>query len=471
MMNESGVDTSGDVYVAGTNYTRPWVIVKNPEPSYDEATATQTDIETAIAAVTSPVQTFIDNLWKSPETYVDKTTLVNWYIASEILGGTTTLSSVYAYKDAEDTQLKFGPLWGSELAWQSSAMTDLDDDGTKLGLVVNSSEESALRNLLQSLWSESWFKNAVLARWYEVRAGLKDNLWSNVEDAQLWITQSWTKNYAAKSDGGAGWTHTNELEDNVNAIKQYIVDRIAYLDKKFGLMTPDIEYDVTHEDPMTEYAAYNGLSANVTLKNRGTITSAYFNPITFPFSLTDAKLKEVFGSEYDLESFAYITTESVNTKLIELNFSRVNAAEAGVPYLIKPKTDVTNLTFNGVTFDVSEEKSVEKADHYFCGLLKPQSFVPDQTHLFVGKNNKFIRLNSNATLSGARAYFTIPEASYSKQFILGGFDDITGIENVVIRTGLDENANIYNLSGQIVGTSLKDLPKGVYIVNGKKIVR
>ena len=103
MMNESGVDTSGDVYVAGTNYTRPWVVIKNPEPDYKK-TDTEEVKNAAISAVTNPVQTFINNLWTSPETYVDKTTLVNWYIASEILGGTTTLSSVYAYKDAEDTQ-------------------------------------------------------------------------------------------------------------------------------------------------------------------------------------------------------------------------------------------------------------------------------------------------------------------------------------------------------------------------------
>ena len=469
LMNEDGVDKTGDVYVAGTNYTSPWVVIKNPEPSYDEATATPEEIATAKNAVTTPVQTFIDNLWISPETYVDKTTLVNWYIASEILGGTTTLSSVYAYKDAEDTQLKFGPLWGSELAWQSSAMTDLYDDETKLGLVVNSSEESALRNLLQSLWSESWFKNAVLARWYEVRAGLKDYLWSNVEDAQLWITQSWTKNYAAKADGGAGWTHTNELEDNVNAIKQYIVDRIAYLDKKFGLMTPNIEYDVTLANAMTEYSVYNGLPVNVTLKNRGTITSAYFNAITFPFSLTDTQLKDVFGDGYDLERFSHITFEG--EKLIEFNFTNVSTAEAGVPYLIKPVNNVTELTFNGVVFDASKEKSVEQAEYYYCATLQPQFFEVDKTHLFISTNNQFKRLTKSGTLHGARAYFTIPEASYSKQFIMGGFDDITGIENVVINTEGENNKNVYNLSGQLVGTSLKNLPKGVYVVNGKKIVR
>lgn len=46
----------------------------------------------------------------------------------------------------------------------------------------------------------------------------------------------------------------------------------------------------------------------------------------------------------------------------------------------------------------------------------------------------------------------------------------TGIENVTQNTGL-HNGRIYNLKGQCVGTSFSNLPAGVYIQNGKKIVK
>lgn len=472
MMNEDGVDKTGDVYVAGTNYTSPWVVIKNPEPDYKE-TDTEEVKNAAISAVTTPVQTFIDNLWKSPETYVDKTTLVNWYIASEILGGTTTLSSVYAYKDAEDTQLKFGPLWGSELAWQSSAMTDLENDETKLGLVVNSSEESALRNKLQSLWNESWFTSLVASRWLVVKNGLADALRTEADALKSTISNSWTKNYATTESDGAGWTATGTLENDVNTIKTYIDNRIAYLDKKFLLAASDLEYDVTLEDALTAYAGFNNRTVNVTLKNRGTITSSYWNPITFPFNANEDKMKEVFGNEFQLEQFSSV--ESQGDKVSVLKFTKVSpkAVTAGTPYLIKPASDVNldEKTFSNVTFNSSDEGSTTATEGYaYVGLLQPKTFSADKTHLFVGKNNTFVRLSGSATLTGARAYFTIPEAAYSKQFNLGSFDDITGISNVIIQTDAD-NSKIYNLNGQMVGTNWNTLPQGVYIVNGKKIVK
>lgn len=471
MMNESGVDTSGDVYVAGTNYTRPWVIVKNPEPDYKK-TDTDEVKNAAISAVTNPVQTFIDNLWKSPETYVDKTTLVNWYIASEILGGTTTLSSVYAYKDAEDTQLKFGPLWGSELAWQSSAMTDLYDDGTKLGLVVNSSEESALRNLLQSLWNKSWFTLLVASRWLVVKNGLADALKTEADKLKSTISASWTKNYATTESDGAGWTATGNLENDVNTIKTYIDNRIAYLDKKFLLAASDLEYDVTLEDALTAYAGFNNRTVNVTLKNRGTIWGGEWNAICLPFSLTNEQLTAVFGTGYQLKSFKGVTEgDTYNT----FNFNDTQTTlDAGVPYIIKPQADVTNLTFNNVTLNLSTDKIVvtQKSDKNnsfkFTGTLQPYNMADDGTDWFIGRNNKAYK--SNGTLHACRAYFTMPSTqAAAKAFMFGNL--ITSIDNIVINDNSLENVKIYNLNGQVVGNSWNAVPQGIYIVNGKKVIK
>lgn len=50
-------------------------------------------------------------------------------------------------------------------------------------------------------------------------------------------------------------------------------------------------------------------------------------------------------------------------------------------------------------------------------------------------------------------------------------DPTTGIANV--KTSLTKNYKVYNLNGVVVGTesTFKKLPKGVYIVNGKKVVK
>ena len=472
MMNEDGVDKTGDVYVAGTNYTRPWVVIKNPEPSYDEATATPEEIATAKNAVTNPVQTFINNLWTSPETYVDKTTLVNWYIASEILGGTTTLSSVYAYKDAEDTQLKFGPLWGNELAWQNSAMTDIANNGTKDGLIVNSAAESALRNKLQSLWDESWFTSLVASRWLVVKNGLADALKTEADALKSTISASWTKNYTTTESDGAGWTATGTLENDVNTIKTYIDNRIAYLDKKFLLAASDLEYDVTLEDALTAYAGFNNRTVNVTLKNRGTIWGNEWNAICLPFSLTNEQLIAVFGTGYQLKSFKGVTEgETFNT--FDFNDTQTTL-DAGVPYIIKPTANVTNLTFNNVTLNLSLDNSVvektsDKSKTFkFTGTLQPYKMADDGTDWFIGRNNKAYK--SNGTLHACRAYFTMPSTqAAAKAFMFGNL--ITSIDNIVINDNSLENVKIYNLNGQVVGNSWNAVPQGIYIVNGKKVIK
>lgn len=54
-------------------------------------------------------------------------------------------------------------------------------------------------------------------------------------------------------------------------------------------------------------------------------------------------------------------------------------------------------------------------------------------------------------------------------FVDGNGNDVTGIDNVI--NGQAENGYIYTIGGQYVGTDLNSLPKGIYILNGKKIIK
>lgn len=47
-------------------------------------------------------------------------------------------------------------------------------------------------------------------------------------------------------------------------------------------------------------------------------------------------------------------------------------------------------------------------------------------------------------------------------------NDASGISSIVIED--TANSNVYSVSGQYLGNSIDNLPKGLYIVNGKKIV-
>ena len=446
-------------------------------------------------------------MWAANDgTGLDKNTLISWYIASEIIGNYEALSSIYAYKDVDDKELSFGPLWGTETAYDNNAsitmtsaglMSDLEENSTHTGLMTKAGKQSAWQTKIEGLWAQPWFANAVRLRWNTLynngalTTTLKEKVTTlagivNATD-ETFTTSSQAKNFTATTDGGAGWTIEGQgitsysknvannatYETEIARLKTYIETRLPYLDKKFKAVDGTIEYDVTRSDAISAYSIYNGQTANVTLKNRGTITSSYWNPITFPFNANEDKMKEVFGNEFQLEQFSSV--ESQGDKVSVLKFTKVSpkAVTAGTPYLIMPASDVNldEKTFSNVTFNSSDEGSTTATEGYaYVGLLQPKTFSTDKTHLFVGKNNTFVRLSGSATLTGARAYFTIPEAAYSKKFNLGSFDDITGISNVIIQTDAD-NSKIYNLNGQMVGTNWNTLPQGVYIVNGKKIVR
>lgn len=70
------------------------------------------------------------------------------------------------------------------------------------------------------------------------------------------------------------------------------------------------------------------------------------------------------------------------------------------------------------------------------------------------------------------------DINYYRKHVYAGFvrglngGDPTGINNIKMDKTTDTSKGIFNLNGvHMQGTSLHDLPSGLYIVNGKKIVK
>ena len=187
----------------------------------------------------------------------------------------------------------------------------------------------------------------------------------------------------------------------------------------------------------------------------------------------DTQLKTVFDEGYELKSFKGVTEgETSNT----FNFNDAQTTlEAGVPYIIKPQTDITNLTFNNVTVNLSTENIVvdrqsDKNNSFkFTGTLQPYKMADDGTDWFIGRSNKAYK--SNGTMHACRAYFTMPSVSAAAKAFSFAFDDVTGVDHIFIGDTVVGNVRIYNLNGQVVGTNIDTLPRGVYVVNGKKIIK
>ena len=225
---------ANDLYVAGDD-TNPNIVIKNPDK--DDITAEEQ------AALQTAVGNYFSTFWTDIENKVDQTSFINWYVASEILGGYKQLSDIFVYKDNADGKLYFGPLWSNDKAYGNNAkhpvdMTDLNTAGSFNGMLFNHADYKVMRNKIETLWQEQWFKDAVIAKWNTIygeakTTDLQTALTAKIDVLAAEIAQSQADNYAAKENGGAGWTLEGEYSAAVQTIKDYLTQRFVYLDTKF----------------------------------------------------------------------------------------------------------------------------------------------------------------------------------------------------------------------------------------------
>lgn len=141
----------------------------------------------------------------------------------------------------------------------------------------------------------------------------------------------------------------------------------------------------------------------------------------------------------------------------------------GRPYLVMPaETDIVNPTFSAVAIYDEAATKVGDDTYALIGIYSPKTISEDNIY-GVKANGAIAKGAKGSTIKGLRAYFII-NSNGSGAKINFGDDETTGIENIVTPTAIS-NQKVYNLNGQYVGNDLKAMPKGIYIVNGKKVIK
>ena len=224
---------------------------------------------------------------------------------------------------------------------------------------------------------------------------------------------------------------------------------------------------------------------NVDVRVKRTINANEWSTICLPFAMTTAQLNAAFGemgTGWKLADFkGYEKTEDDDENIvgISVKFDKATAIEANHPYLIKVSEAVSSFTVDGVDIDPEEEPMVaavtrtRKQWSEFIGTYQAQTVVEDQRLFLSG--NKFYYSSGATKMKAFRGYFDF-------------YDVLSEVENANSRVRLvwDGQATtiaeidapnvlkgaVYNLNGQFMGTDvdLKSLPKGIYMVDGKKVV-
>ena len=250
-----------------------------------------------------------------------------------------------------------------------------------------------------------------------------------------------------------------------------------------------------------DYSPTDAKNAEVKLNRK--FYKNYWNAICLPYSINRRQIEKVFGDGTMVVLMKEIDTSKKKVMFIEHANQDIIA---GYPYLIFPtKKDDNDKTNHDPIPGITTRATFGEADSpiftvgtdgqtYTAGDMQPNALVfkgtfskadlpvgsyvitksgtlanVSQTGLWINPYRAYIHFNQ--TTSGAKA---IKLASMG----FAGIDDMEGettsIEDLLFNDGImTRPADVFNVNGQKVRSkaeNLYGLPKGVYIVNGKKYV-
>ena len=195
----------------------------------------------------------------------------------------------------------------------------------------------------------------------------------------------------------------------------------------------------------------------VTLKR--TIKANTWNTLWLPFSMTESELKTTFGNDVEIAEYEEVANGENST--INFNVMATPAISPLTPVLLKTSTAGSSYTIQARTM-VAGAPAINGTNFNFVGTAKATTDIADGNYFI--NANKLWESTGATTIKGTRAYI---EANSDEARIVNFFIDgveTTGIEALEVINA--NNGKIYNLNGQKVNKA----QKGLYIMNGKKMV-
>lgn len=236
-----------------------------------------------------------------------------------------------------------------------------------------------------------------------------------------------------------------------------------------------------------------------TAKVNRKMTAGVWTTCVLPFSLNKQQVDAIFGNTYDRETpngtqILYFDRVK-GTKAIFVRHAYNNIV-AGKPFLIKPTKDVASINTADVeAYPYVTIENTKPAE--WCsgnGYVWMSSYSNDLTvqagDCFISNNDGSFKnfVGESGTLKGFRGYLKhigTNGVSEPKKLTVGmgsnvTTDETSAIDGILIDGDMPADSvtaadgKVYNLNGQVVATSYRQfqaLPGGVYVVNGKKVVK
>lgn len=224
------------------------------------------------------------------------------------------------------------------------------------------------------------------------------------------------------------------------------------------------------------------VSKNILVKR--TLKANKWSTICLPFAMSSDKLESAFGDDVKIAGLEGCTYSETNG--ITLNFTSTDETDACVPYLIKVSNDISQFNVNSVKINKSPSSADAELDYgsgvgvgSMTGIFSLTTMKANDLFL---QDETFYYAVEGQTIKGFRGIFNfydedgnpflITNPALTRGITVDGNsigDGTTGINSAKF---IPENGKVYSITGAFMGEkgNMNSLPKGIYIVDGKKIV-
>lgn len=218
-------------------------------------------------------------------------------------------------------------------------------------------------------------------------------------------------------------------------------------------------------------AASNGLTGCIDFKRY--LSASQWRAMSLPYNLDEEQTTKLFGNDAKITTLTSVVRDD-QKKTLSISFGPVNSIEANKPYLVKVAADRPEIVLEGVSLDVDKfiSTSVNINGVSFVSTA-PAEDGTDRTELpmnayYLSNNVFYPHKNNKVTIKAGLCYMVLGAEAAAKGYSLNFQNEdgsVTGIQEIPAARE-NKAMEIYTLQGVRVLCP----GKGIYIVNGKKMV-
>ena len=251
---------------------------------------------------------------------------------------------------------------------------------------------------------------------------------------------------------------------------------VAYIEvETSGIFVTKFEVDYTLEDVPAVTISDNEDISGITPRKYDIVTinrafSRGWNTVCLPFNTTAASLCEGAVAQ------RFVSYDAENG----LTFERIEDMEANVPYLIW-MPDVVPAGKELTNVEVVKPQAGSETDNgmTFSGNYEPGFHVDGMYGVVTDGEgtSRIVRGGSSAYVNGTRAYFTLAggqSLGSTRLHFDTEADAPTAIGSIEAAPAEQRPVTVYDATGRLLPhakANLEGLPRGIYIVGGRKVIK